>query len=394
MSIHRRVRKDGSPVYDVRLRNAAGQVYTRTFRTKKAADAYQARERADRSRGVWLDPVNGATPFAELAAHWLASNPGKRPSGWARDESIIRCHLLQALGSRPIASITPADIHRLVMAWTARLAPRTVKRQYGVLRAIFRAAVETDLLRRSPCRGVKLPAAPHVDRHIVTADELAALADALGPDYGPMACLGAVLGLRWGECAGLRVGRLDFLRSTIMVAEQISRGAHGRRVSGPPKSDAGRRTLAAPELLMAMLAEILVRRRLTGADSDAYVFASPDAEPLEYSNFRYRHWLPACEAAGLKGLQFHDLRRANATGLVAEGVDLKTAQSRLGHSDPRLTLAIYAQKTTEADRQAADLLASRFMDFRDGPRLGRAMDARWSGPGRETGPEETGPDLP
>jgi integrase len=145
---------------------------------------------------------------------------------------------------------------------------------------------------------------------------------------------------------------------------------------------------------MAMLAEILVRRRLTGADSDAYVFASPDAEPLEYSNFRYRHWLPACEAAGLKGLQFHDLRRANATGLVAEGVDLNTAQSRLGHSDPRLTLAIYAQKTTEADRQAADLLASRFMEFPDGPRLARAMDARWSGPGRETGPEETGPDLP
>ena len=91
---------------------------------------------------------------------------------------------------------------------------------------------------------------------------------------------------------------------------------------------------------MAMLAGILARRGLTGADTEAYVFASPDGEPLEYSNFRYRRWLPACEAAGIKGLQFHDLRRANATGLVAEGVDVKTAQSRLGHSDPRLTLAI------------------------------------------------------
>ena len=143
---------------------------------------------------------------------------------------------------------------------------------------------------------------------------------------------------------------------------------------------------------MAMLAEILRRRGLTGADSEAYVFASPDGEPLEYSNFRYRHWLPACEAAGLSGLTFHDLRRANATGLVAEGVDLKTAQSRLGHSDPRLTLAIYAQKTTEADRQAADVLASRFMEFRVGSRSARAMDARWSGSERGTGPAETGPD--
>src|SRR2546430_13611240 len=162
---------------------------------------------------------------------------------------------------------------------------------------------------------------------------------------------------------------------------------------GRPKPDAGRRPLAAPEPLMAMLAGILARRGLTGADSDAYVFASPDGEPLEYSNFRYRRWLPACEAAGIKGLQFHDLRRANATGLVAEGVDLKTAQSRLGHSDPRLTLAIYAQKTTEGDRHAADLLGSRFMGKAHASRGPRAMNARWNGPGRQSGATDVAPDL-
>ncbi len=48
-----------------------------------------------------------------------------------------------------------------------------------------------------------------------------------------------------------------------------------------------------------------------------------------------------------------------------EGVDVKTVQSRLGHSDPRLTLAVYAQATTEADRAAADLLGSRFMTTDD-----------------------------
>ena len=47
--------------------------YTRTFPTKKAAVAYQSWEQADRSRGVWIDPANGETPFAELAAHWFIS---------------------------------------------------------------------------------------------------------------------------------------------------------------------------------------------------------------------------------------------------------------------------------------------------------------------------------
>jgi hypothetical protein len=41
-------------------------------------------------------------------------------------------------------------------------------------------------------------------------------------------------------------------------------------------------------------------------------------------------------------------------------VDLKTAQTRLGHSDPRLTLVVYAQATTTADRDAADRVAALF----------------------------------
>jgi hypothetical protein len=61
--------------------------------------------------------------------------------------------------------------------------------------------------------------------------------------------------------------------------------------------------------------------------------------------------------------------------LVLENVDLKTAQTRLGHSDPRLTLAVYAQATTEADRAAADVVGERFArGIGNGARDGRAMD--------------------
>jgi integrase len=38
-----------------------------------------------------------------------------------------------------------------------------------------------------------------------------ALAQAVGEDYSAAIYLGGVLGLRWGEVAGLRVGRLDLL---------------------------------------------------------------------------------------------------------------------------------------------------------------------------------------
>lgn len=79
------------------------------------------------------------------------------------------------------------------------------------------------------------------------------------------------------------------------------------------------------------------------------------------SIWRRRVWLPACATADLRGTGFHDLRRASATAPVAGGVNVKTAQDRLGHSDPRLTLDLYAQVTTAADREAADVVGEHFL---------------------------------
>jgi integrase len=184
-----------------------------------------------------------------------------------------------------------------------------------------------------------------------------------------MVYLGAVLGLRWGECAGLRVRGIDFDQSTITIAEQVTRGAGGRSVIGPPKSQAARRTLAAPPALMELLERQLDMRGLTTRDTDAFLFATPDGEHLDYSNWLHRIWYPARRQAGVEWAQFHDLRRANATGLILEGIDLKTAQTRLGHTDPRLTLGIYAQASTEADRRAAERLGQRFLPGHDRDRV-------------------------
>jgi integrase len=372
MSVHKRAAKRGAR-YDVRLRTPDGRSYKRTFRTRREADAFEARELADRGRGTWLDPRRAQVTFGQVATDWLTSNPSKRPSTRALEDCIMRTHLLPVLGSCRLCAILPREVQALVVSWGERAKPRTVRRQYGVLRAVLGYAVEQDYIARSPCRNIKLPEPAALGRRVPTGDELARLADELGPLYGVMAYLGAALGLRWGEVAGLRVGRVDFLRSTLSVAEQITRGERGVHVVGPPKSQAGQRTLAMPEALTAMLAEHLARRGLSGADADALVLvAHYDNGPLRYDPWRRRVWMPACARAGLGGLTFHDLRRTNATALVADGVDLKTAQTRLGHSDSRLTLGLYAQATTEGDRAAAETLGRRF--FSDS-QTRRAMDA-------------------
>jgi hypothetical protein len=64
-------------------------------------------------------------------------------------------------------------------------------------------------------------------------------------------------------------------------------------------------------------------------------------------------------------VQFNMLRTANATAMVALAVDIKTAQTRVGHRPASTTLDIYAQPSKTADRAAAEALGSHFLPAAD-----------------------------
>jgi integrase len=269
----------------------------------------------------------------DVAGVWLTGNITKRQSSIARHQSILDHHILPLLGAKPIGSVTRADVQRVVNDWTTAYAPGSTVRMYAVVLALFSYAEDSELIARTPCRRIRLPhLAPRV-AEILDAEALSRLSDAMG-SCGPMVYLGA-FGLRWGEIAGLRVGRLDFLRHTITIDRQKTRG-RGRMIETDPKTQAGRRAaLALPEWLMAMFAEGLAARGVSATEPDALLFISPDGTPLHYSNWRIRVWLPARAAVGLPTLNFHDLKHTAGTALLDEGINIKTAQTRFGHANPR-----------------------------------------------------------
>lgn len=379
MSIHKRETFKGTR-YDVRLRNLEGKVYTRTFRTKDEAKAFERAELTARDRGDWIDPAARNRTFAEVATAWLGSNPSKKPATIAVEQSMIDRHVIPTLGAKRFGTVTPAEVQTLVNGLSRVLSPRSVRRVLSVVRAISNYAVATDTVARTPMRGVKLPSPTKARVHVFTAQELVAVADALPAEHRPMVWLGAILGLRWGEVAGLQMGAIDLLGRTLAVERAVVRGPKGRPELGQPKSEAGHRTLAMPTALADLLGAHAKALGITAANPDVLLFPAPDGGPLRYSNWLRRTWWPAMVTSGLGTLEqdedtkrwhyhgpgFHDLRRTSATALVVDGVDVKTAQYRLGHSSPVLTLEVYAQAVPAAERRAADALGERFMPFRAG----------------------------
>ena len=158
---------------------------------------------------------------------------------------------------------------------------------------------------------------------------MAAIAEQMPARYRALVLVAAFGGLRWGELAGLRRKRVDLERGTVTVAEQLVE-VNGAFSVGPPKSAAGRRTVALPAAVVTTLAQHLAH--YTARSPDAFVFLSSQGTHLRRSNFNRRVWQPATRAAGLEGLRVHDLRHTAGTLATAAGGSLREVMQRLGHS--------------------------------------------------------------
>ena len=330
-----------------------------SFGAKSEALDFLATAQSEVRRNTWIDPASGRMLFEVAAAHWFVSNPAKRESTLAREEVSLRLHILPTLGALRLDQISPFEVQQLVNGWSRHRAARTVRRDYDVVRAVCSYAVSNDWLVRTPCRNIRLPAVPRAKRHDLTPADAVRIAGALPERYRAMVWVGAVLGLRWSEVIGLKVARIDLEAGTLTVTEAITRGFGGQLVTGAPKSTAGTRTMTLPPSMAILLADHIATFSQPH-DPEALVFTNSEGRPIRYDNWRRREWLPATTAASCDGAGLHDLRRLAATTMVVAGIDIKTAQVRLGHSDPRMTLAVYAAAPAEADHAAADRLEQEF----------------------------------
>ena len=81
------------------------------------------------------------------------------------------------------------------------------------------------------------------------------------------------------------------------------------------------------------------------------VFANETGKPIDASNLVISYFKPALKAAEFPDIRFHDLRHCHASMLFEQGESITYIQHRLGHSNPAITLSVYAHwiKTENQD---------------------------------------------
>ena len=182
-------------------------------------------------------------------------------------------------------------------------------------------------------------------------------------------------GLRQGECFGLTVDRVDFLRRQVRVDRQLVAVSAGVPTFGPPKRDAAFRTVPLPEFVTTALAQHL-QQFPPGPHN--LVFTKSKGLPLRRSTFGDT-WRPlVAEAAVPEGTTFHDLRHFYASLLIAHGCSVKAVQRRLGHQSAVETLDIYSHLWPDSDdqtRAAVDVAFLRTQGSQASPRPGEVRAA-------------------
>lgn len=347
----------GRRAWQARWRDPAGRQRAKNFDRKVDADRYLLAMETDKLRGRYTDPRMARTPLTEWMAEYQATRVNLGLQTQARDEATVRNHILPSFGPWLIGSIQPIHVAQWVADLDARgYAPATVRKAYQLLAAALDAAVESGLIGRSPCRGVKLPKLETTGEiRFLDASEISHLAAAIDSRYSAMVLAAAYTGLRFSELRALRADRFDALRRTIRVVASIVE-SKGQFYFEEPKSEASRRTVRVPPFLVDVLAAHLA----TNGDDSGLIFSAPGGGPIRRSNFRRRIWLPAVAASVGPPCTFHDLRHSHAALLIAHGEHPKVIQERLGHASIKTTLDTYGHLFEGLDEAAADRLEATF----------------------------------
>jgi integrase len=323
-----KVRKLPSGRYQASFVGPSGnrQPAPETFRTKTDADRWLAQVETDLSRGTWVNDRLGRETLETYATGWLRDSAKIGPKWRQTCQRNMRLHL-DPLLDVPLLSITPIVVREWHAAALRGPGGRTsIAQSYRFLRTVMNAAVAEGAIPRNPCQLSGAGTDRATERPVASPAQVAALMEAITPRYRAAVLLAAWCGLRRGEVVGLHRADVDIDRGTVRVRRNRIELDDGEAFDVPPKTEAGRRTIAIPPHVLPIL-----RVHLESWAGKDRVFVGRGGEPMR-GNAISQAFVRARRRVGMETFTFHDLRHTGQTLAASTGATLKDLMKRLGHS--------------------------------------------------------------
>lgn len=292
---------------------------------------------------------SGNIKFINFAQKWLDDyarvNLRERTIQGYKDYLNLR--LVPYFGNMKLSDIQLYDIQKFLNSLSKELSSETIKKYKNCLSGIFNCAVKWGFLKYNPCSGVTIPKGLNtsVTPVFLEPEEVEHLLFYLSKEnvkYQIIVRLALQCGMRRSEILGLTWNAIDFENQTISITQATStiRGI-GTIISGT-KNESSKRTIFVKKEILDLI------EKLPNNNELIFGYMHNDTVTKWFSRFLKKN--------NLKHMRFHDLRHTHATLLIANGIDMKTVSSRLGHSNISTTMNIYTHTLSEKDKIASEVI--------------------------------------
>jgi len=186
---------------------------------------------------------------------------------------------------------------------------------------------------------------------VFSANEMARIVSSADEPLGTICFVLGSTGMRIGEVLALRIEHLDFQRKLIHIRHSVFAGT-----LGTPKSEASMGSLPMP--LLAVRLKAFLASKHYRQNGQGLLFANRRGRPFSANKLREKKLRPLLLSLGIPLAGFPAFRHAVATTLIDQGASITTVGAQLRHSDPRITLELYAHVVPQSQRDAVEGLAN------------------------------------
>ena len=356
----------------------------------------------DLSRGI--DPRKKGQTFLTAADSWLSSkeavvsakaadNGSKVSDDEENAEDVIRAadvsettlrwyrgminKQLKPLHKIKLTDLTSSDLQRILntLAMEGR-SKKTIASVRQVAVSILEEAVENDIILKNKFRKAKIPKnvpKPKARTPISDQQRDLILKEETWKNHrmGVPVLILYYCGLRRGELIALTWNDVDLEKKQLTIRQAATYGHNEAEIKDHAKTPAGNRTIEIPDQLIEPL-------KYWKKESNS-IYVCPSQQTGSIMSLQawqcawnsYQHYLNIAaggrdrsrsnpKVVAIEPFTAHQLRHTYATMLYDAGVDLKTAQEQLGHSDVKVTMGIYTHVAENRKKESLQKLNDYF----------------------------------
>ena len=175
----------------------------------------------------------------------------------------------------------------------------------------------------------------------------------------------AYTSIRKGELQALEWSDIDFTNNTININKTLSINSEHKITVQTPKSKSSIRCISIDEETKLILKRWKAKQRElffslgTRVKKNQLCFTNDITNDYLYLNFTNDKLSKICRKHKFKEIKIHGFRHTHCSLLFESGFTIQEVQDRLGHSDLKTTMSVYAH-VTEKQR---DNMADKFAKF-------------------------------